>query len=339
MVMLLDSDDDAALRSALRDVCSRNRYDQPTVAAIERLWADLTEVGTAEMALSPAAGGATTSQLGVVAEETGRHLASVGLVEHLVAIRFWSTCADSGATDPSAGLRATVALRPTDAGRWQAVVVGHQPAVALGVHGGSAGVLALPDSEASTCQHDILGFGDLTVGDQFVPLADAAAFAATLDLWRILTAAFLVGVSERVLAMTVDYVGTRRQFERPVGSFQAVQHGLADLPGMIAGARLLAAKAAWSTDCPEAAQRCDVARNDITDSPVLSSMALLFAAETATLAVDRAVHYHGAIGAAVETGLHAYYRLARSLPLLLGSLSTERRHLAGLLLEPTWTSH
>jgi hypothetical protein len=50
------------------------------------------------------------------------------------------------------------------------------------------------------------------------------------------------------------------------------------------------------------------------------------------------VHYHGAIGAAVETGIHNYYRIVRALPLLAGPMSIQRRELADLILEPTWTS-
>jgi alkylation response protein AidB-like acyl-CoA dehydrogenase len=64
----------------------------------------------------------------------------------------------------------------------------------------------------------------------------------------------------------------------------------------------------------------------------------LFAADTANAMADRAVHYHGAIGAAVETGIHNYYRIVRALPLLAGPMSIQRRELADLILEPTWTS-
>src|SRR5438093_561962 len=75
-----------------------------------------------------------------------------------------------------------------------------------------------------------------------------ADFAAATDEWKVLTAAALVGVAAKAQELGVQYAIARHQFDRPIGSFQAVQHGLADMVGPIHGARLLTAKAAWACD-------------------------------------------------------------------------------------------
>ncbi len=69
-----------------------------------------------------------------------------------------------------------------------------------------------------------------------------------LDEWRILTAAALCGVTAGALAIGVAYVLERQQFGRPIGSYQSIQHGLADIPAFIDGSRMLAHKAAWALD-------------------------------------------------------------------------------------------
>ena len=80
---------------------------------------------------------------------------------------------------------------------------------------------------------------------------------------RSLTAGALVGIAAPALDIGVEYVMARHQFGVPIGSFQAVQHGLADLPGLIDGARLLAHKAAWAGDRRRAPASSTSTDNDI----------------------------------------------------------------------------
>ena len=131
--------------------------------------------------------------------------------------------------------------------------------------------------------------------------------------------------------MAVDYVSERHQFGRPVGSFQAVQHGLADLPGLCNGARLLVAKTAWAGDRPQEGV-VDIGDNEITDFTALAGMALVFAGETALRATDRCLHYHGGYGFAEEYDIQLYYRRVRGWAQVLDDPARECRRLAGLLL-------
>jgi len=148
-----------------------------------------------------------------------------------------------------------------------------------------------------------------------------------LDEWKMLTAASLVGVSFAALELGVEYAKSRIQFGVPIGSFQAVQQGLATLPGMIDGARLLMHKAAWAS----ADGNVDTDDNDVSQQAALASMAFLFASDVAALATDRSLHYHGGYGFAEEYDIQLYYRRARGWSLVLGDPSHEALALADRL--------
>jgi len=345
MILLRDSDDEQALRSAFGQVFTKFQTSAADHAQAEAnrtaLWSQLAEMGALAMAAPERLGGgnASLTQLCVLAEEAGANVDSGGLVEHLTATRFLS--ADSGTAYgvvPKAS-SATISLRPSRSGRWPAVLTSAGPSLVLGVHGDAVGILRLAGPPADGHFVGPVRISEVAVDDQsFTPLGPPARFRMVLDTWRVLTAAYLIGICDYLLARTVTYVCDRHQFGKPVGAYQSVAHGLADLPGMISGARLLTGKAAWSVDNTVSRPITDLARNEYTDPGVLAAMALLFAADTANAMADRAVHYHGAIGAAVETGIHNYYRIVRTLPLLAGPMSIQRRELADLILEPMWTS-
>src|SRR5947208_2198399 len=68
------------------------------------------------------------------------------------------------------------------------------------------------------------------------------------DLIALAVAAELVGVSQRVMEMAVDYAKNRKQFDRPIGSYQAVSHACADMLKQVEGARSLVYYAGWAAD-------------------------------------------------------------------------------------------
>jgi alkylation response protein AidB-like acyl-CoA dehydrogenase len=150
-----------------------------------------------------------------------------------------------------------------------------------------------------------------------------AAHGRALDEWRTLTAAALVGNARTALDLAVEYVKERHQFGRPIGAFQAVQQLLADLPGLLDGARLLAAKAAWSGDLDPDGNggTIDLGTNDVT------------AGEAAATATDRSLHVHGGYGFSEEYDIQLFYRRARAWALVLDDPARECRRLADLLLE------
>jgi alkylation response protein AidB-like acyl-CoA dehydrogenase len=108
----------------------------------------------------------------------------------------------------------------------------------------------------------------------------------------------------------------------PIGSFQSIQHTLADAKVGIDGAQLLAYKANWAfTEQPACAAE-------------LATMALLFAAEQARVTSERGLHFHGGYGVMVEYDIQLFYRRAKGWALVLGNAREELHHLADLRYGP-----
>jgi len=129
-------------------------------------------------------------------------------------------------------------------------------------------------------------------------------------------AAQLIGLSRRMLEMTVEYVGSRTQFGVPVGSFQAVKHHLADALLQVEFAAPAVARAGFSlaTDSPE------------RDRDV--SLAKALASEAARRVARTAIQCHGAIGYTTEYDLHLYAKRAWALAADWGSAAWHRARIA-----------
>jgi alkylation response protein AidB-like acyl-CoA dehydrogenase len=128
-----------------------------------------------------------------------------------------------------------------------------------------------------------------------------ALLAAALDRGALACSAAALGVCDRLLAEAVAYTSQRTQFGRPVGSFQAVKHMLANVKVRLEYARPLVWRAAWS-----------VARGS-RQRALHVSMAKLAAVEAAALGARNALQAHGAIGYTWEQDLHLWMRRAWSL--------------------------
>ncbi|MFJ9740590.1 acyl-CoA dehydrogenase family protein [Streptomyces sp. NPDC101166] len=111
-----------------------------------------------------------------------------------------------------------------------------------------------------------------------------------------------VGAAGRVLERTVEYVGQREQFGRAVGSFQAVQHRLADVHVQVQAARSAAYYAAWATPRGER----------------VGGLALAQALKAQRIAAAEAVQLHGGIGFTWEHDAHLYFKRAAGDDLLFG---------------------
>jgi alkylation response protein AidB-like acyl-CoA dehydrogenase len=293
------------------------------------LWEALGQLGAPGMGAPAEAGGggAGLAELVVAAERLGRSIAPVPLVEHLVASRVHP--------DPDVVVGdavAAVALRPAGSdGSWSLVPGGAVADVVVGVDGDDLVAVESTPPMAAPRNHACAPLADRSAREgRRLVVGEAAAMARVLDEWRVLTAAALVGIAAQALDLGVAYVTERHQFGRPIGSFQAVQHGLADLPGSIDGARLLAHQAAWTAD-GGGTGALDVDRNDIAEPAVLAAMAFLFSADVAALATDRSLHFHGGYGFAEEYDIQLYHRRARGWALVLGDPAREARRLADLL--------
>jgi len=129
--------------------------------------------------------------------------------------------------------------------------------------------------------------------------------------WRVALAAELLGTMQAALDVTVDYTKRRRQFGRPIGSFQALQHRLAMCAVLVEGTRRLAFAAAAEERPEESA-----------------CVAAAHAADAANLLFRETHQMTGAMGFTREHDLHVFSMRLQALRLELGGASAHRRAIA-----------
>jgi len=136
--------------------------------------------------------------------------------------------------------------------------------------------------------------------------AAGAAIDEVLDLGRVVVAAQLLGLADAVFELTLAYLKERRQFDRAIGEFQALQHRAAELYIDIELTRALVLGALQAMDEAPARARLIVAQ------------AKAHACTTAKRAVQEGVQMHGGIGMTDEFDVGLYMKRARTLQELLG---------------------
>jgi alkylation response protein AidB-like acyl-CoA dehydrogenase len=152
-----------------------------------------------------------------------------------------------------------------------------------------------------------------------VPLGEPADLTPLVDLWCALLSAEMVGGTAACLDMAVAYAKQRYQFNRPIGSFQAVKHRCAEMLVALDGARAAAQYAVFAAD---------------RGSPELATVAPLAKAEAAdayTFAAGWTIQVLGGIGFTWEQDAHLYFRRAWADAGLLGSPAVQRARLADAL--------
>ena len=127
------------------------------------------------------------------------------------------------------------------------------------------------------------------------------------------SAALLIGLADRMITMAADYAKERHQFGKPVGSFQAVKHLLADARVKLEFARPATYRAAWSLASAQPSVSHD------------ASMAKAMASDAADLAARVALQVHGAIGYTWECDLHFFMKRAWALSATWGDAATHRQ--------------
>jgi len=132
------------------------------------------------------------------------------------------------------------------------------------------------------------------------------ALGRAFELGCVALACEQVGVAERALDMARDYALLRTQFGRPIGSFQAVKHKLADVLLEVEAARAAAWYGLWAAD----------ARPD--ELPVVASIAKATCSTAAYLATAENIQVHGGIGYTWEHPAHLYFRRATTSRMWLG---------------------
>ncbi|MBP0444670.1 acyl-CoA dehydrogenase family protein [Roseomonas sp. SSH11] len=144
------------------------------------------------------------------------------------------------------------------------------------------------------------------------------ALELALDEAALATAACLLGVMDQAFALTLDYLRTRQQFGKPIGSFQALQHRAADLKVQLALSRASVEAAAALLDggADRAARRAAVSR------------AKARASDAAMLVTRQAIQLHGGIGYTDEADIGLYLRKTMVLANQFGPSALHRRRFA-----------
>jgi alkylation response protein AidB-like acyl-CoA dehydrogenase len=132
---------------------------------------------------------------------------------------------------------------------------------------------------------------------------DVVSWIATLD--ALGRSAFQLGILDRGLQLTAEYARTREQFDRPIGSFQAVGQRLADAYIDVKGLRLTITQAAWrlSEDLP--------ADNEV-------ATAAFWAADAGHRVAHTIVHVHGGVGIDTDHPVHRYFLAAKQTEFAVG---------------------
>jgi alkylation response protein AidB-like acyl-CoA dehydrogenase len=129
----------------------------------------------------------------------------------------------------------------------------------------------------------------------------------------------MVGSAQRALDLSVAYAKERHQFGRPIGSFQAIKHKLADMLIAVENARSLAYYAAWAVteDAPVAAQAV--------------AMAKAYCSDMVKQVTSEAIQAHGGIGFTWEHDMHLFHRRALAQEAAFGSAPAHRAVVAAAL--------
>jgi alkylation response protein AidB-like acyl-CoA dehydrogenase len=163
----------------------------------------------------------------------------------------------------------------------------------------------------------------LSAGAEVSPVASGARALTSEDLaqWHALglalTSADLIGIMRGVLDVTVAYAAARRQYGVPIGSFQAVQHLLAEAHTLMEGSSSVALHASWAVDSLEPRAALAAGR-----------VAKAYCARAARTVCETAIQVHGGIGNTWECLAHVYLRRALLSTQWFGDDGEQLLHLA-----------
>jgi alkylation response protein AidB-like acyl-CoA dehydrogenase len=150
-------------------------------------------------------------------------------------------------------------------------------------------------------------------------LGGGDAVADALDRAATLVSAEMLGAADRVLGMTVEYAKDRVQFGKPIGSFQAVKHMLADALVDVEGMRSTVYFAAW---CGAAGDR---------ERTLAASMAKAWCSDASQRVMASGLQVHGGIGFTWEHDMHLYLKRAQLDQVSFGDAASHRDRIAGIL--------
>jgi len=336
------SDEQRDLQRMVRDLLSRESGEGPGSAIWKRLSGELGLTGIT-VPEEHGGAGASSVELGIVLAELGRALTPVPFLQTAVAATVLAESAGALAAEvlpaiaagelvaglatpgPESGHpRGTRTDQVTDGGlaldgTLENVVDGPYldllltPAVVAGetvltaVRTAAAGVASttLPTLDRSRPQARIV-----LDGAPAVVLGDAATVSRAIDLLLTAVAVESAGAARYCLDTTVEYLGTRVQFGRPIGTFQALQHRCADLAVLVEAASSTAWYAMWAVGADPGTGG--------GSAEVSAPLAKAYCADAFRKVAGETIQLHGGIGFTWEHPAHRYFKRATCTDLLFG---------------------
>ena len=165
-------------------------------------------------------------------------------------------------------------------------------------------------------------FDNVKVGAESMLGAEGKGWAIVDKVSKVATVAacaYLVGLSQMDFDTTLNYAKERVQFGRPIGSFQAIQHKLADAVIDVDGSRFITYKAAWSLTEGE------------PDADLMVSMAKAWASDASRRVVAHGQQIHGGIGFTKEYKIQLYFRRQKWMELMWGDADFHREKVAAMM--------
>ena len=302
----------------VRELAEAGKYD-------DGAWRELCELGWPGIFIGEEHGGQGlgTVELIILMEELGYALAPLPFISNAAA----GLVLDAAGTDEqkarwlpgiaSGEARGTVGLLKDD-GEAKLVpdadsaevilLLGHEGARIVERDGAEVEPVATMDPTRRFCRVRGGDAGEALEGDR-IPGVSRVAVAL---------AAELTGVAQRAMEMAVDYARDRKQFGRPIGSYQAVSHRCAQMLLESEGARSASYYAAWCGDAePETL-------------PLAACMAKAYASDAGWRVCTSSLQVHGGIGFTWEHDLHFFLKRAKVDGILYGSAREHRDAVAGL---------
>jgi alkylation response protein AidB-like acyl-CoA dehydrogenase len=296
---------DRSPMAKVREAAETGRYD-------EALWEELADLGWPGIAVSEDHGGQGLGavELAVLLEQVGYACAATPLLCTATAAATIDAC---GSDEQRARWLPALVSGEQTAGIGTAELAADAvgAAVVVILDGEEAELVTAPEVEPFPTIDPTRRFG--TVSGESEPLGPGAA-----DRVRAAISAEVVGVCQRALEMTLEYVKNRRQFDVPVGSFQAVSHRCVQMFLHTETARSGAYFAAWAADADP---------DRLAEAAALAAAA---AADGGREVTASAIQAHGGIGFTWEADLHWLYKRAQLDAALLGGAAQHRRALTRL---------
>lgn len=289
------------------------------------LWQQIVEMGVTSMALPEEVGGdgAGVVELALVAEQVGRVLAPVPVIDHIIASRLLAAADDAALAGilAEAGSGESIlgfAARQLD-GR-QLVVSAAVADHVVGFDGEHIVVLSTSEPRPRVVNRAFLPAAWVDPASDEVTVVAAGApaelFRRARDEWDVLTAAALAGLSAASVAIGAESTKTRETQGVALAKLQGVAFPLVDAHIGVTSARNLALRAAWFLDHEPASERH------------LPAAALVYAHDVAARATNTAAHVQGGLGFTNEAATTPHFLRAHAWALAGGDLRPQRRRIA-----------